>query len=423
MSFIKKYAMDKKINGMLRGGVLAPLIEGDENSSVSSHECSQHSGTADSNINTKVKQTPMEMLKTAAIGILLAAGTVASLGSVVFVSLGSAVVAPEAAVFVMAAIFIVNMPYSAYKEFRIIKLPALRQLNNKLREDADHLELAADALAEEMQDLQPEAERATVVEEKLKAIAAERRVDADKVIAMVKENERIISEMKDNLRQRIVQDVLRIVVTSDEDKDQRFHNVELKRLVLRIQVEMQAYGVEFDEEKFYKIMSKDPSVSETMQIVKNLIPPRIEDGDSGIREEEEDGDEAAYDMFRMTSENSLLGSSVDGLSLSVQRQPSRLSLGIQRRPSTLQRVSQSSQRNPRHGQSAHSPSPDLPRSCDRPHPPTPEQKPAWSRTRNLLRGIRDSETIDDAIDSVVNSLEGSRGRLNKKFDRPSLSSK
>ena len=36
---------------------------------------------------------------------------------------------------------------------------ALRSLNNKLREDADHLEESVDALSEEISNLQPQAER------------------------------------------------------------------------------------------------------------------------------------------------------------------------------------------------------------------------------------------------------------------------
>merc|ERR1712194_559195 len=172
----------------------------------------------------------------------------------------------------MGAIFIANVPYSAYKELRIIKLPALRRLNMKLREDANLLQLAVESLAEEIDGLEPEADRATLVEEELRAMAAEQRVDVERVVRAVKENEFIISEMKDNLRHRIVQDVLKIVVTTDQDKDGRFSKVDTKMMVLKMHLQLQGYGVEFDEEKFYKVMNKDPTIADTIQIVKNLIP-------------------------------------------------------------------------------------------------------------------------------------------------------
>ena len=47
--------------------------------------------------------------------LALAIGTAAAVGSMIL--------SPAIAVFVMAGVSIVNVPYSAYKEIRIIKLP------------------------------------------------------------------------------------------------------------------------------------------------------------------------------------------------------------------------------------------------------------------------------------------------------------
>ena len=62
-------------------------------------------------------------------------------------------------VFVMAGVCVTNAPYAAFKEHRIVKLPALRSLNNKLRDDANRLEDDVDKLSEEIDRLEPEAER------------------------------------------------------------------------------------------------------------------------------------------------------------------------------------------------------------------------------------------------------------------------
>ena len=65
------------------------------------------------------------------------------------------------------------------------------------------------------------------------------------------------------MRDRVIQDVVSIVVSSDKNRDGRFSKVETKMLVLRIRLQLQEYGVEFDENKFYKFMSKSeqlPSV-------------------------------------------------------------------------------------------------------------------------------------------------------------------
>lgn len=52
-----------------------------------------------------------------------------------------------------------SVPYAAFKESRIGKLPSLRSMNNKLREDANKLEDEVDVLSEEIDALEPEADR------------------------------------------------------------------------------------------------------------------------------------------------------------------------------------------------------------------------------------------------------------------------
>ena len=69
-------------------------------------------------------------------------------------------------------------------------------MNNKLREDANRLEMEVDTLTEEIDFLQPEAERATIVESELRSIAAEQHGNVDKLVDLVKENEQILDEMR-----------------------------------------------------------------------------------------------------------------------------------------------------------------------------------------------------------------------------------
>ena len=51
---------------------------------------------------------------------------------------------------------------------------------------------------------------------------------------------------------------------SDKNNDGRFCKVETKMLVIKISLQLQEYGVEFDEAKFYKVMSVDPTVTRTL---------------------------------------------------------------------------------------------------------------------------------------------------------------
>lgn len=52
-----------------------------------------------------------------------------------------------------------SIPYAAIKERQIGKIPSLRAMNNKLREDANNLTEEVDILSEEIDILEPEADR------------------------------------------------------------------------------------------------------------------------------------------------------------------------------------------------------------------------------------------------------------------------
>lgn len=219
---------------------------------------------------------------------------------------GVLLLSPSIMVYAAGALTIANAPYAAFKEVRITKLPSLRLLNNKLAEEATRLEKEVDALSEEIDAIAPEAERAGAVEEELREIADRQQFNVDRLIDLVNENEEVLNQMRDNLRQKIVQDIVRIVIKSDANNDQTFCKVESKMLALKIRLQLQEYGVEFDEMKFYKVLNADPSLPRVLKIVQKLIPKFDENDES-----ESDGDDNEafgddmYDMFRLASEKSV----------------------------------------------------------------------------------------------------------------------
>jgi len=96
----------------------------------------------------------------------------------------------------MGGICIANAPYAFFKERQLDKIPSLRAMNNKLREDANNLEDAVDDLSEEIDILEPEADRAASVEEELRGIAEKQEVNVNKLVELVKENEVILAKMR-----------------------------------------------------------------------------------------------------------------------------------------------------------------------------------------------------------------------------------
>lgn len=292
-SYAAKYAANNA--GKQASGLLEPLI-GDDASDDS----------VDSDASSKletVKRSPLEILKSAAVFLGLGVGAVASAGAMVL--------APQVFVFVMGGLCIANVPYAAFKESRIGKLPSLRSMNNKLREDANKLEDEVDVLSEEIDALEPEADRAAAVEEELREIANQQQVNVDKLVELVKENEIILQKMRDNLRQRIVQDIITIVVKSDTDNDQTIDRQEAKTLALRIRLTLQEYDVQFDSEKFLRAIGDNPSVPGVIAIVQKLLPKEKEatgDGGESSDSEGEESDDEMFDMFHMGAEDNRRGS-------------------------------------------------------------------------------------------------------------------
>jgi uncharacterized protein YlxW (UPF0749 family) len=56
-------------------------------------------------------------------------------------------------------VFLPSVPYSAYKENALSKIPSLRSLNNALRQDANRMSQEVDRLSEEIDALETEANR------------------------------------------------------------------------------------------------------------------------------------------------------------------------------------------------------------------------------------------------------------------------
>jgi hypothetical protein len=103
--------------------------------------------------------------------------------------------------------------------------------------------------------------------------------------------------LQDNLRQRIVQDIITIVVKSDRNNDQSIDRFEAKTLALQIRLTLQEYGVEFDCEKFLMAIRHNPSASGVMAIAQKLLK-----SGTGDQSEDSEDDDDFYEMMFYTSD-------------------------------------------------------------------------------------------------------------------------
>jgi len=289
-------------------GMLQPLLSDDEDASTAT---SGSSSSSESTEFEKFKPTIMQRVRQAVVNVCLLGGAGGSVAAMVL--------APAIMVFIAGGICIANVPYAIYKERELTKIPTLRSLNNKLREDANRLEENVDQLSLEIDILEPEADRAAKVEGQLRDIADKQQVNVNKLVELVKENENVLVEMRQNLRKRIVQDIIATVVRGDKNNDLVIDKNEAKELALQIRLQLQEYDVDFDSEKFLKVVAKYPSVPVVISIIQKLLPSEEK---AEVKEERRDVDystdsdedsvdevEDEYDMFYIGVDR---GSIVDG---------------------------------------------------------------------------------------------------------------
>jgi hypothetical protein len=85
----------------------------------------------------------------------------------------------------------------------------------------------------------------------------------------VKENRDILGQMQKNLRANVLQNLLQVVIRSDQDDNMTIEEDEIDDLINRIK---KINGVEVREEKFKdRIISSGGSLSSVMDIIKNLM--------------------------------------------------------------------------------------------------------------------------------------------------------
>ncbi|KAL7523041.1 hypothetical protein ACHAXR_000002, partial [Thalassiosira sp. AJA248-18] len=133
-----------------------------------------------------------------------------------------------------------------------------------------------------------------------------------------------------NLRQKVIQDVVGIVLRSEKETNQRIDRVEAKLLALKITVKLEAYGVVFDEDKFLQAVALNSTLVGAAGTVRKLLPPKEEhiDEDASVARSVgtrsiASGRDDVYDMFYMRGGQQRRGSgqaaSEGGVSLAKRR--------------------------------------------------------------------------------------------------------
>lgn len=302
--------------GSFSDEITSPLINKDGETVATSvdSDAREPGMKASANISA-AKPTAAQIMKSMVALLVATAGALASVAAFLQV--------PAIIVYVAGGICLLNFPIVTCKERKILLLPS-RRVEVKLLQDTERLlKKESQLLGEDIEDLLAVASRFGEVEEELQEVAREQGYNVDELLQLIRENEEIMDMMRENLRQKVIQDVIDIAMRSEKDLHQRVDRVEAKLLALKITVKLEAYGIIFDEDKFLQAVALNPTLMGITGTVRKLIPQYDEHiDDMSIESDKND----VYDMFQMAHDEPQRR----GSGLSPERGPPTMSLAKRR---------------------------------------------------------------------------------------------
>lgn len=194
-------------------------------------------------------------------------------GSIAAVSVGTSVTAmimnPMTPVFVAGVLSSVIGPYAYYQQTKLTDIIALKETHEAVKREVDRLQAENTRLNETVGELSDTIDKLEDVEQALDVITQTQGQSVASFAEQVNENRAILGEMQKNLRANVLQNLLQVVIRSDQDDNMQIEEDEIDDLISRIK---KINGVEVREDRFKDaIMSSGGSLSSVMDIIKNLM--------------------------------------------------------------------------------------------------------------------------------------------------------
>jgi len=188
---------------------------------------------------------------------------------------------PLTVVFVAFGIAIVNSVIAGGQRVKLMQMETLRAVHNQLRDEVNKFMDENDKLQQSNDELELEVSKVEEVEKGLQDIVAAQGQSVETFVEAVKENQRILNEIKKNLTANIVQDLTRLVLAADRDRDMQIDPEEVFQLKFRLS---NMEGVELDEDKLEaKLDEEGYNLGAVMNVIKDLMSDDVPDEEKIIQ--------------------------------------------------------------------------------------------------------------------------------------------
>ena len=159
--------------------------------------------------------------------------------------------------------------YSYIQQTKLTDIKALKETHEAVKREVNRLAAENVRLNETVGDLSNTMDKLEDVESALDVITQTQGQSVATFREQVKENGDILAQLEKQLRANVLQNLLQVVIRSDQDDNMEIEEHEIDPLIRRIR---KINGVEVKEDKFKEmILSSGGSLSSVMDIIKNLM--------------------------------------------------------------------------------------------------------------------------------------------------------
>ena len=194
-------------------------------------------------------------------------------GGAAVVAVGTSVTAmvlnPFTPVFVAGTLSSIIGPYAYYQQTKLTDIIALKETHEAVKREVGRLQAENARLNATVGELSETIDKLEDVEQALDVITQTQGQSVEAFAEQVKDNRQILGQMQKNLRANVLQNLLQVVIRSDQDDNMTIEEDEIDDLIDRLK---KINGVEVKEDRFkQKIISAKGKMSCVMDIIKVRI--------------------------------------------------------------------------------------------------------------------------------------------------------
>ncbi|KAL7513437.1 hypothetical protein ACHAXN_010740 [Cyclotella atomus] len=175
----------------------------------------------------------------------------------------------HACTYTSAGLGVVNSPVVVYKERQLTKEDTFRSALNGIREQQGRLAEQNDILSAEIDDLESEVDRMKDIEMALRELSEVQGTQINELLDLVRQNKEINEGMRFVLKNKVLEEVISLVLDIDNDGSFTIQNKEIDRLIIGMNL---IDEIKFDARTFRQdLVACGGVVDEVIVLIKKMI--------------------------------------------------------------------------------------------------------------------------------------------------------